>query len=193
MTAVKTIALTAMLSIMVISLNAYAQDAGIITEMMTMPGPEHEQLHRFAGIWEMNITMYPPDGKTLSAVTYDTTVLIHEGRFVHFQSQMSYDGLPTKSDEFLGFNRVTEKYVYTRIHSMTNGIEIAEGSFDESTEAFTLRQKGYVPGPDGKAVEMEYTLIWDFEGENMFKFSIGYPDVSGKMFPLLETLAIRIE
>ena len=168
---------------------ALAQDAGPADEAAMMaawaaamtPGPEHEGLADLAGTWDVTTTfLMTPDGEpAVSQATADRS-MIFGGRVLEEQFSGAMGGLPFQGRATTGYDNVTGRYWGTWIDTVSTGITVLQGGYDETglwvmegetPDAMTgtlvpmrieSRRDGpdrhvdtfFMPGPDGELVPM---------------------------------------
>ena len=174
---------------MFVPYQSQAQDDA--TMAMMMPGPEHKLLERFAGDWDVEVRMWFPGMDMQESKTTEHSKVIFGGRFVHVTSTMDWMGTEVETIEYMGFNKATKKYEFFRIESMGTSMTKTEGEYNKADDSFTFHGKDTMPGPDGKMHEFSYDLIWKFDGDNKYQFTLMWPDETGKLTKMVETTATK--
>jgi len=146
------------------------------------PGPEHERLKKFEGVWHAEVSIYfnGPDAEPMRSTGTMTNTSILGGRFI--QHDYPGDGdEPFFGVGHFGFNRSSGKYQGTWLDIMSTEITTDEGDYDEASNTYnmcgtvfhpalgrTITKRSAVrvesdnrhvmeqffPGPDGKDVRM---------------------------------------
>ena len=93
-------------------------------EFMT-PGPEHAQLAKFAGDWDVELTDHMAGGVT-SICTAKMTMILG-GRYLQQELTGQMMGMPFNGLGVTGFDNIKKVYVSTWIDSAGTGISLSEG------------------------------------------------------------------
>jgi len=111
-----------------------SSDASAAMEAMMkagMPGPEHAEMAKFAGNWNMTGKMWmdpsAPPQETSGKVTWK---MIMDGRFMveKLEGQPMFPGAPNfQGMNVCGFNNVTKKYFFSWIDNASTGTMYGEG------------------------------------------------------------------
>ncbi|MCR9119659.1 MAG: DUF1579 domain-containing protein [bacterium] len=131
------------------------------------PGPEHKQLARMVGVWDCATTAYynpkePVAGKGTAKFT-----MIMGGRFLQQEFQGETSGEKYQGRGLTGYDRTHKKFVGSWIDSMSTGLMVTSGAYDEKSHA--LVEYGIAQMPTGK-VKMK--LVSEYESNDKFTFSM---------------------
>jgi hypothetical protein len=110
------------------------------------PGPEHEEIAKGAGTWDVETKIFMPpmpgmqamDPMTSEAESVNEMVL--GGRFLMSRVSGHFMGMETESISFFGFDRRHDKYVTVGLDTMGTYFVTAEGVRDEDG---IIRMHGY--------------------------------------------------
>lgn len=110
------------------------------------PGPEHERLARFVGVWRTDVTLwFDPSAEPMRSTGTMTNTSILGGRFVQHdytgEGEMPYSGVG-----HFGFNAASGKHQGTWLDVMSTEITTEEGDYDESTDTYTMSGEVFHPG-----------------------------------------------
>jgi hypothetical protein len=111
------------------------------TEFMT-PGAAHRVLDAKVGTWDVQVTMYMPDGSSQSSTGTSQIAWIMDGHYLQEQVQGNFGGMPFQGTATTAFDNMKRRYVSSWIDSMGTGIMLAEGAWDPARHAFTFTGEG---------------------------------------------------
>ena len=148
---------------------------------------EHKQLANFAGSWTTKVTMWEAEGQPPSESTGKATNgVLYDGRYVESVYEGTFMGAPFTGRSFMGYDNLAGKYFTTWIDSMSTGFWLSYGTFDKTSNTYTLlgdmhdmmapqtmlkvRTTIRIEGPDA------YTFDWyeTREGKERKTMSIAY-------------------
>lgn len=153
------------------------------------PGPMHEILTRSAGTWDARVKSWmapgvPPSESTGSATV---TVVLH-GRFTLCEYSGSMGPLPFTGVGYYGYNNATKKFESTWLDSLSTGMMLMTGSYDESKKEMTWT--GTTTDPLDNKVKIIRSVEKTIDSNTMTLEMYG-PDADGKEFKTLEIRYIR--
>lgn len=156
-----------------------AADPAAMADMMRLaqPGPEHEELARYAGEWDvaMSFTMMPgapPMQTTAKAVARS----ILGKRFLELDTEGSMMGMPVQSKTLLGFDRRHERW--TSVGFDTMGTYWVSGQGVREADG-VARLHGVDDDPKGKQV---YTFELTFVSADEFTFDVVFTQLGETRF-----------
>jgi hypothetical protein len=101
------------------------------------PGAGHEVLAQKVGSWDLEWSMFGPDGSSMGASKGTSEAkLIMDGRYLQDTTQGDAMGMPFLGVGTTGFDNIKQKYVSTWVDNMGTGITYAEGTYDAATKTF---------------------------------------------------------
>jgi hypothetical protein len=129
--------------------------AAALAAQMPQPGPEHRQLARMAGTWDVVVEMPGQDGKPTQSKGVSTVKSMAGGmwlidEFIGDMGGMKFEGLGV-----YGFDQGKKKFVQTWVDSVETSMMTMEGSYDEAGKVLTMTGTG--GGGDGKRVNIRTT------------------------------------
>jgi hypothetical protein len=118
-------------------------------EEFAAPGPEHANLEHMVGRWKAECkSFWPnPDEPTVTHGTAEFTMLLG-GRYLLQEFKGEFDGKPFEGMGVHAYDKAKKKYVSGWIDSMSTGIMLSEGDYNEATS--TLTETGEAATPWGK-------------------------------------------
>ncbi len=105
---------------------------------LNTPGPPHERFKQIAGKWNAESKMWFGPGDPMVSPGVSTVELVFDGRYLkqHFRclsAEIPFEGL-----QLMGYDNIRKKYVSIWIDSVSTGITLMEGTYDEATETLTM-------------------------------------------------------
>jgi hypothetical protein len=101
------------------------------------PGPHHEALARFLGIWDVDIAMVMPSvPATRSKGTAEYTWAI-DGRWLMLRIKGEMMGAPMESVSIMGFDNFAKNHVVVSVTSMDTAMNMARGLVVDPTNQVT--------------------------------------------------------
>lgn len=142
------------------------------------PGPQHDWLRQFEGIWTVSGSMMmTPDSHPMPFSGTSTFTMILDGHYLKEHNVSDDADMPFEGLGYMGYDHAKKKYVASWMDSMSTSIMQADGSIDETTGKLlttgtyydptrgayvtmqgetwfvdddTIQADMYQPGPDGK-------------------------------------------
>jgi hypothetical protein len=172
-----------MLALLVCVSPAFAQMPAPIA-----PAPEHALLKSMAGTWQVDMTMYQPDGTSMKSVGTMVARLTMDGLGLAFDHES-----PMGPGKMLGHGFQTwipgkGKFQTMWMDNMSHhGMSLGWATWDAGSKTMTETITG--PGPDG--AEMTFTITTKVESEkkHVATFTMKGPD--GKDMPMMEMVYTR--
>jgi hypothetical protein len=156
-------------------------------EFMTT-GPAHRVLDPKVGTWDVQVTMYMPDGSSQASTGTSQIAWIMDGHYLQEQVQGNFGGMPFQGTGTTAFDNMKQRYVSSWIDSMGTGIMIAEGCWDPARRTFTYTGQG----PD--VVRGHYVPVRSVETQvdaNHWKVEMWGPAPDGKEMKSMELAYTR--
>ncbi|HYS08002.1 MAG TPA: DUF1579 domain-containing protein [Myxococcales bacterium] len=153
------------------------------------PGPEHQQLAKFAGKWKMQVTAWmapgaPPE-KNDGTAEFKT---VFGGRYLQQEVKGTMAGQPYEGMGLMGYDNVMKERFATWADSMSTGILVMRGKCP--ADAKKCSTKGQTS--DAVAGKMvTYTETTTFTDDNHFSFEMHGPGPGGKQFKMMEIVYTR--
>ena len=178
----KTVQLAALTALLVLSPFTLAQDTkphpkqepqgGAAAEGMPKPGPQQAALAKAEGVWDatMEMTGRPPSkGRSEQKMVLGGFWL--EDRFTGNFGGMSFEGRG-----MTGYDPIKGKYVGTWVDSMSPGVMVTEGTFDEKTRTLTMVGDGY----DQTGAKVKHRMLTIHKDANTVVFEMYMTGADGK-------------
>lgn len=141
-----------------------------------MPGAEHEGLAELAGSWTVTTRfwMAPDADPQVSEATAERS-MIFGGRVLEEQFSGEMDGQPFEGRATTGFDNVTGRYWGTWIDTVSTGVTLLYGGYDEATGLWIM--EGDTPDPmSGDVVPMRIESRADGPDRHIDTFYMPGPD-----------------
>lgn len=160
-------------------------------------GPMHEKLKMFEGKWKCVSKWYMAPGApphTSNAKAEYT--LVYDGRYLHheYEGKFEMPGPDGKmmSQKFqgtgtMGYDGMRKEFVSTWYDSMSTGIFMEHGQWNDTTKQFEFH--GEMPAPDGKTSKTKSTL--KFDGKDSFVMEMRREIAPGQFFKEMEIVFSR--
>lgn len=108
-----------------------------VTETMR-PGPEHQQIGKIVGEWNVTCTMWSQPGQPpMKSTGNNSFTAKHDGRFLKGQFTGSFDGQPFTGHITKGFDRAAKRYFTTWCDSMGTGFIYLTGTSNDGGKTIT--------------------------------------------------------
>jgi Protein of unknown function (DUF1579) len=123
-----------------------------------------------AGVWDAEITMTVPDAEgkiTKTTSKGEETNRLLGGKWLISDFKGEFFGQSFEGHGTNGFDEKKKKYVGTWVDSMSNHIDLLEGSYDEKTKTLTLNADSENPA-DGKPMKMRLETHFNDDGSRVF-------------------------
>ena len=177
------------------TVSAQNADTGDVDPMMQAwidamtPGPEHAALASREGSWSVTSTWWmEPGGEPQVSQGSAERHMIYEGRVLEETYYGDMAGLPFEGRATVGYDNVTGRFWSTWIDSMSTGVTLLYGDYDEAEGTWTW--EGETPNPiTGGLVPMRIESRMDGEGQETSTFYGPGPD--GEMVRTMELVYER--
>jgi hypothetical protein len=155
-----------------------AADPAAMAEMMRLaqPGPEHEELARYAGEWDVEMTFTMPGAPPMQAKARAVAASILGKRFLEIDTQGSMMGMSMQSKSLLGFDRRHGRW--TSVGFDTMGTYWVSGQGVREADG-VARLHGVDDDPKGKQV---YTFELKFVSADEFTFDVVFTQLGEARF-----------
>lgn len=144
------------------------------------PGPEHAELAKLVGMWDIDSTMWMAPGAppTRSAMSARFEMMLG-GRYLKETTTGEFEGQPFEGVGVVGFDNGTRQHVMTWFDNMGTGIIHGTGTMSADGKTCSWKATGTDP-MTGKPsmMRMEKTIV----DANTFKFDMFSPGPDGKEF-----------
>ena len=143
---------------------------GAGADAMPKPGPQQAALAKAEGTWDAQMEMVgmpPSKGKSEQKMVLGGFWL--EDRFTG-----SFGGMPFEGRGMTGYDSIAKKYVGTWCDSMTPGVMVTEGTFDEKTRTLTMVGEAY--NETGTKVKHRLLTIHKDQNTVVFEMYVTGPD-----------------
>lgn len=139
----------------------------------------HARIAKMAGTFDCEVKHYMEPGAP-PMVSKGTSVqtLIHDGRFLHQEFKSDMMGQPFTGSGDWGYDNATQKYVGSWCDSMSTGIMMMTGTYDDATKTYT--STGHMNGPGGTKClmrEVSHTISDDQFTFEMYMTMPGMPEI----------------
>jgi hypothetical protein len=107
--------------------------------MLAQPGPEHEELARYTGVWNMEVKHWStPGAEPVAYAGVSESRMILGGRFLEStwtsgEGEMAMEGI-----SIMGFDRRHEEYTVIGLDTWGTYWVAAQGPYDEATKTITM-------------------------------------------------------
>lgn len=117
------------------------------------PNEEHSRLMTNVGVWDAEISMMTPDGKTASTGVENVKKLGELWTVSDFEYE--FMGAPVQGHGTMGYDPQTKKYIGTWVESGSPFISTLEGEYDDEKKAIVYKMMGKDPAGN----DAEYRII----------------------------------
>jgi Protein of unknown function (DUF1579) len=131
------------------------------------PLPEHKILAVEEGVWDAEITTTVPGQDAIKSKGLETNRLIG-GKWLISDFKGEFFGSPFEGHGVNGYDPKKGKYVGTWVDSMSQHIDVLEGTYDEKTKTLTLNSDSVNPA-NGKPMKLR--LETQFKDDETRTFS----------------------
>lgn len=156
-----------------------AADPAAMAEMMRLaqPGPEHEELARYAGEWDVTMSLaMMPGAAPMQAQAKAVAASILGKRFLEIDTEGSMMGMPVQSKSLLGFDRRHGRWTTVGFDTMGTYWVSGQGVRDADGVA---RLHGVDDDPKGKQV---YTFELKFVDADEFTIDVVFAQIGETKF-----------
>lgn len=151
----------AVLAMMAVALGAFAlgragaqEGTDPMAEWLKLgtPGPEHAELMKLAGTWDVESKVWTaPGAEPMATKGKATFTPLLGGRYLRCDLEGTFQGNAFHGIGCMGFNNATRKYEHVWIDGMNTGMLITTGT---ETEPGGWTLTGSCTGPGGREVKM---------------------------------------
>ena len=155
------------------------------------PGPEHQQLAKLAGKWDLQVTSWmTPGGAPMKSQGTAEFKPILGGRFVQEEVHGDMGGQPFEGMGLEGFDNITKERIGTWVDNMGTGLMTTRGKCAAGAKKCTF--KGRMPDAvAGKEVAVTETVTMTDDDHFTFEMYGPGPGPGGKTFKVLEIAYTR--
>lgn len=183
------------LSLMILSLNAFAQDEGqkpedmqkMMAEWMKIaaPGPAHDLLKSMAGEWTCTgkSWMAPDQPPMESTPGTSKSEMFFDGRYLKTEHSGDMMGMPFQGLGYMGYDNFRKQYWMTWIDNMGTALYTAYGAASSDGKEITLLGKSDDPMSGEKDKDTKYA--WKLVDDKTIVFEV-WDMTPGKEFKCME-------
>jgi Protein of unknown function (DUF1579) len=148
------------------------------------PGAPHKALASTAGTYDLKIKhWHQPDTPAMEETGTATRSMALDGRVLVEQFKSSMMGMPYTGHGMTGFDNVTGKYWSTWSDSMSTGIMVSEGTYNDQGRTCAFTGSWNDPITKG-SVKARMTTRWPSPTTEIFE--LHGPGKDGKEFKMME-------
>lgn len=152
------------------------------------PGPEHQQMAKMAGKWNLKITAWmapgAPPQTSAGTAEFKTTL---GGRYLEQEAHGDMGGQPFEGHGLSGYDNVTHEHWDTWVDNMTTGLMSMKGKCKDMKKCTETGRMSDAMA--GKAVPVSTTMT--MKDENTMVFEMTGPGPGGKPFKTMEIVYTR--
>lgn len=131
------------------------------------PTPEHRALRKGVGTWDATVKAWmDPKGEPSESKGTEVNRMMPGGMWLLSDFKGEFGGQPFQGRGQSGYDPARKKYISTWIDSMSPGLMLMEGTFDEATK--TLTMIGEMPDETGKPATFKQVLKHEGDDERHF-------------------------
>ena len=120
------------------------------------PGPEHAQLGKLAGTWDVDCTMWMMEGQDpVESTGRAVFTPVFDGRFVQCEFTGSFMGQPFHGRSTLGYDRAAKRYFSTWHDNMATGFVYLSGTSSDGGKTITYTGESVCPRMGPMSVRQE--------------------------------------
>lgn len=179
----------ALLVVLVSPRLALAQAGGPQMPPMPKPGPEHEILKMDVGTWDAVVEFIPGPGAapmTLKGVEVSTVGCGGLCLITDFKGEMM-PGVPFQGHGVTTWDPMKKKYAGSWTDSMSMGLATTEGTYDAATK----KVNGSMEGPDMTGKVMKTRTVVDYPADGRRSMTAYVPGPDGKDVQMMKITYTR--
>lgn len=139
------------------------------------PGPEHEELEKYAGKWQVKVTM--GNGEQAPASTGNgTSYMTLERRFLWIGYNVNGKAGRIKGNFTIGFDRRNERYSLIAMDTFGTYFVTSHGKKDEKTGKLKLYGKDDDPYMKSLGYDKEFVHVIDLQSDDEFTIEVHFID-----------------
>ena len=143
---------------------------------LMQPGPEHSQLAKWVGTWDVAFTHSMKAGEPVKQAKGTATITsVYGGRFIREEVSSDLDGKQFDGTGTTGYDRAAKHFVNTWYDNMGTGICYLTGTPTRESGEITYRGTMRCPTQAGE-MQLRHILSWDSDDRftlTMFNSSDG--------------------
>jgi hypothetical protein len=139
------------------------------------PGPEHEVLKKWEGIWDLTVRYAGTESKGI--VTYKMDL---GGLWLVGSLETEFGGMKFSGRSMDTYDPVKKKYVGVWVDSMSTNPMLMEGTYDKAKNTMTMIGEG--PGMDGKPTKFKSVSV--MTDDNTIEFGMFMGDAKDPAFTI---------
>jgi hypothetical protein len=137
---------------------------------MPKPGPEHKQLAKLVGKWDVAVQTGGMESK--GSATYTMGL---DGFWLFEDFHAEFAGMKFHGRGVTGYDQLRKTYVGAWIDSMSPSLLVMHGHYSKDGKTYTSKGEG--PGMDGKLTKLKG--VYEFKDDDNFTFKL-YQVADGK-------------
>jgi hypothetical protein len=162
----------------------FLQSAGAQQQAPPVPQPteEHKLLHKDAGTWDAEISLFPPGADPVKSKGIEKSELLKGGMWLVSRFEGDMAGMEFAGTGLTGFDPIEKKYIGTWADSMSPHLMIIKGDYDPATKTMTSTGEGREP--TGETYQAKLITRYHDDGTRTFEMHMRTPD--GEFVKMLE-------
>lgn len=172
-----------------------APDAAAMQKIMELgsPSEKHKILENLVGSWDYKISFWmSSQAPAQESIGTSENKLIFDGRFLettsHSVMKMDNKDIPFEGRGLVGFDNIKQEFNSIWIDSMSTGMAISKGTYDETTK--TIKESGEMSCPM-KGAQISFRSELKFIDADNYSYSQFTLDETGKEFKAMEIAFVR--
>jgi hypothetical protein len=153
------------------------------------PGPEHQQIAKVAGTWNVDCTMWMKEGEDpIESTGLAIFTPMFDGRFVNCEYKGTFMGQPFHGRSTLGYDRAAKRYFTTWHDSMATGFTYLSGTSSDGGRTIVYTGESVCPqqGP------INLRQVETHESDDRFTLTMYQtPQGGGKETKAMELVYVR--
>jgi hypothetical protein len=151
---------------------------------MNQPGPQHAMLKKLAGDWKTTVKLWmdPSKEPEVSEGSASATMVL-DGRYLQETFKGSMMGSPFQGMGMMGYDNNKKEFVHTWMDSMSTGVMVSTGTYDEATKTLTMKSESYDPM---MKAQMKYKMVTRIVDDNTHVFEMWSDGPGGKDMKTME-------
>lgn len=160
-----------------------------LTLDLTQPGPEHSQLMKWVGSWDVAFTHSSKEGEPEKQAKGTANITsAYNGRYIREEYSSEFEGKQFMGTGTTGYDRAAKQFVTTWYDNMATGISHLTGTATHEGKEITYH--GTMVGPPQKSVvQLRHVVAW--ESDDHFSITMFHRG-EGKERKVMELVYSRI-
>lgn len=137
-------------------------------------GPEHEEMKKWAGEWDVAQKMWMMPGQPPAEMAATNSArLLWDGRYLESDFKGDFMGTPFDGRLLMGFDRADKQWVAIWIDSMSTYISVSRGTEKDGKITFETNDPDWTTG---KKVKSEMIIEWKGDDQYVLSMMSAAPD-----------------